>query len=119
MGIQSDLKRAGGEVMKIDKTTGIIEFDSISVLPETMAEDVKFRYSDFILRTDGVAPDAAADICGFRYGVVQILFLAHPAELIEDQRGLGRKQHTVAGIGGIDRINFFTYFTAEAVNYTY
>ena len=43
--------------MKIDKTTGVIEFGSISVSPETMAENIKSRYRDFILRTNGVAPD--------------------------------------------------------------
>ena len=43
--------------MKIDKTTGVVEFGSISVSPETMAEDIKSRYRDFILRTNGVAPD--------------------------------------------------------------
>lgn len=43
--------------MRIDKTTGTIEFGSISISPETMAKDVKSRYCDFILRTDGVMPD--------------------------------------------------------------
>jgi hypothetical protein vspiD_24475 len=43
--------------VKIDKTTGVIEFGSISVSPETMTKDVKSRYRDFILRTAGGAPD--------------------------------------------------------------
>ena len=36
--------------MKIDKTTGVVEFGSIAVSPETLAEEVQSRYHDMILQ---------------------------------------------------------------------
>ena len=43
--------------MKIDKTTGRIEFGSITVSPETLAEEVQSRCHDMILQINGTAPD--------------------------------------------------------------
>lgn len=43
--------------MKVDKTTGRIEFGSISVSPETMPEDVKSQYYGSILQTGSVASE--------------------------------------------------------------
>ena len=43
--------------MKIDKTTGVVEFGSIAVSPETLAEEVQSRYHDMILQINGTASD--------------------------------------------------------------
>lgn len=43
--------------MKITKTTGRIEFGSIAVSPETLAEEVQSRYHDMILQINGAVPD--------------------------------------------------------------
>ena len=43
--------------MKIDKTTGRIEFGSIVVSPEILAEEVQSRCHDMILQINGTAPD--------------------------------------------------------------
>lgn len=43
--------------MKIDKTTGVVEFGSIAVSPKTLAEEVQSRYHDMILQINGTASD--------------------------------------------------------------